>query len=203
MKNNIKKVFNNWKKIFCFSMLFLSFLLAFVILIKKPMKVSAMDMYDSSQEVVTKKITFPIEQDIHVDVDNISAITIYPGETNLNDFQYQIELTDEDGDSYFSHDYQDYKGNFMYLFFGKIPNSKGKTLHLKITCEDGQEQDVFMDVARSQKNGTNIINDSDNTLKITMNYYTRNYGYFWYSMLGIAIALILFPLAKEETIHEK
>lgn len=189
------------KSLFCYLLIFASVLLALIVIIKKPMKLVTTYTYNTGVDVVLEKVTFPMEQDIKVNVDNLSAITIYPEDDSLNKYQYQVEITDEDDKQLFYHDFKDYNGDQMYFYFGIIPDSKNKILHVKINCDECKN--VKMGIGKSLNKETSILENSGNTLKISMNNYSKNNSFYWYSILAIVIALTLLPLARSEEKNEK
>lgn len=196
VKKSVKWIKIHLKSLFCYFLIFLAILLFIVVIVKRPMKLITTYTYNTGVNVELKDVTFPIEQDIKVDVDNLNAITIYPGDVSLNQFQYQVKLTDEDGNQYFYHDFKDYDSDFMYLYFGTIPDSKNKTLRLIINCDECEN--VKMGIGKSLNNGTSILGSSGDTLEISMNNYSKNNSFYWYSILAIVIALILLTLARSE-----
>ena len=201
IKNLLKWIQKNLNSLFCYFLIFIAILLFAVVIIRKPMKLVTTYTYNTGVNLELKDVTFPIEQDIKVDVENLNAITIYPGDDSLNKFQYQVKLTDEYGKQYFYHDYKNYNSNFMYLYFGTIPDSKNKTLRLTINCYECKN--VKMMIGKSLNDATSLLGSSDDTLMISMNNDSRNNSFYWYSILAIVIALTLLPLARSEEKNEK
>ena len=64
--------------------------------------------------------------------------------------------------------------------------------------------DVYMSLKKSKDKNNYIEGDSKgNIIEFTLVNYVTNNNYYWYSIVGVVISLILYPYAKEDIINEK
>ena len=198
-----KKILANRKKLFCYGLIFISIMFFITIIITKPLKIQKNYIYDTGIDLVYKKLTFPIIQNLKIDYDNLSVINIYLKDTYVineitEKYNLHVELYNKEK-IYFNEKFTNYEPNIIQINLGKIPNSKDKIFTLKISCEDCQSIKIPV---RKSINQNNEIEGLDNeTLQILYTNYVPNNSYYWYSILGIVIGLTLLPLARGEE-HE-
>lgn len=187
----IAKIKNNYKVYILYFLILIALLFALVVFISKPMKLKVSSVYQEDAKFVKNKISFPLEQEIVVNDNNLSGVYIYFGDDSINSYNYQVSL--KDGDNVlFENDYKDYKSNILFLGFELQKVVNGKKLQLSIQCKDCDE--VYADVV----NNSSTVNKSQ-LLKISTVNYVRQYNYYWYSIMLIVFCLTLLPLAKEES----
>ena len=191
---------NCWKKLFCYLLIFLGILLFVVVLIVKPQKTNNAYLYDNTIESEKKTATFPIVQHIKVSEDNVYGMFLYFGSDDINQYPYEIILKDVEGKEYFRHDFNlDYESNIVYMQIPVIKKSKGKEFVVTINCEECNNVKLGY---RDSSEKDNYIENSNKILGVSFNYYVKNNGFYWYSLLSIIVGFILLPLSKEDS-YEK
>lgn len=189
-----------WKKLFCYLLIFLGILLFVVVLIVKPQKTNNAYLYDNTIESEKKTATFPIVQHIKVSEDNVYGMFLYFGSDDINQYPYEIILKDVEGKEYFRHDFNlDYESNIVYMQIPVIKKSKGKEFVVTINCEECNNVKLGY---RDSSEKDNYIENSNKILGVSFNYYVKNNGFYWYSLLSIIVGFILLPLSKEDS-YEK
>lgn len=190
----------NWKKLFCYLLIFLGILLFVVVLIVNPQKTNSIYLYDNTIEEEEKEATFPIVQHIKVSEDNVYGIFLYFGSDDINQYPYKITLKDIEGKEYFRHDFNlDYESNIVYMQFPTLKESSNKEFIVTVDCKECNN--VKLGYRESSNNNSYIENDNK-ILGISFNYYVKNNGFYWYSLLSIIVGFILLPLSKEDS-YEK
>lgn len=198
-----KWVSSNLNILFCYCLFGIAFLLLLFVLIYHPVKDATSYLYDNGQSGVLSNVSFPLNQKIQIDNDNLNAIDIYMGDYSINDYNYRVELLGIDGKEYFASDYNEYGSNIIHIPLGNIKNSKNKSFIISFYCEECNE--VNMSLVDSSDSKIVLENFEDKSLQITYNYFVKNNNYYWYIVLIVVFALTLLPLAKEmgEKVNEK
>lgn len=201
MKKKLKLIRINIKILFCFSLLFLAFLLFIAIIVVKPQKLATFNLYNVEGKTSIKSFSNKIEQYIYSDVDKIQAFHVYLDDDSITKCDFHIEITDENKKSYFSQDVSDYNTNVLYLNIGEIYNTKNKIFKLVISTDDCSTLKAVVGTSVNKKNHLAGLNNK--TLKITVDSFEKNNSYYWYCFVLIAISLLLMPLARSEKNEKK
>ena len=185
MKKILKKIINNWKFLFCYGLIGIGVLFFVVIFIKHPMKKVTNSLYDP-KEMEVQKVSFPIKQKIKLENDNLSGFWLYFEDDSINEYIYNVTLTDSLGKKYFEHEFDGYVPNIIYMGLGIITDSKGMEMELIIECETCENVKLSYD-------------KENETLKLASeNYVSNNNIYYWHAIMAIVIGLVLLPLVKED-----
>ncbi len=206
--DKIKEILEILKKrskvIFCYSLIVLAIVLVLLILVVKPQKINNDFLYDTGTKLDDSLVvsSFPIVQHIKVKQNKLYGMYLYLGSDDINKYPYTVELKDDSGKKYFSHTFNlDYESNIIYMGFPVVENSYNKDFILSITCDEcANVQLAYMN--KGEKN-TYIEGNRNKTLGLTIDYYTNDTSYYWYSLLAIVVAITLLPLARSETNETK
>ena len=200
LKRGQKYLLKYHEKLFCYLLIFLGILLLIIVLIVHPQKTNNIYLYDNTIEVEKKIATFPIVQHIKVSQDNAYGMFLFFGSDDINRYPYKITLKDMDGKEYFKHDFNlDYESNIVYMQFPIIKKSKDKEFIVTVDCQECNN--VKLGYRKSIGKDVYVENDNE-VLGMSVNYYVKNNSFYWYSILSITIGFVLLPLAKEEK-HER
>lgn len=196
-----KYILKKRKSIFCYSLVFISLILCLFILVIKPKKVETVQSFESKNDYELTKISFPFEQKIKINDNNLYFIDFYLHDLSINNYNYHLELLDDNNKLYYEHDYVNYDSDIIRISFAPLINSKDLNLKLRLTCDDCN--DVYFATSKVSDNDTYIVNDEDRTMNVYLSYYLDNRSYYWYVLLMLAVSFTLLPIALEEEKHEK
>ena len=200
MLEKIKKVKKNKELLFCYLLIGGSILFALLIFIIKPNKLDTTALYDYAYMPEVKEVNFPLVQQIKIEKDNLVAINLYLGESNINEYDYIVRLTDKDGNSYYEENFSNYNSNVISMNLGNMENSQDFEFSLTIDCETCSN--ISLDIGKSINKDNYIVGTDKDVLKLEVNNYSVNNSYYWYSFLGIVIGLTLLPLTRGDK-HER
>ena len=199
--DTLKRIFNNKKLLFCYCLFTISILFSLMIFIFQPKKLDAYYPFEYSGEKI-EVVDFPIEQHFHNPYDSLRVIHLYVRDQSINNYDYQIDVIGvKTGKNYFSHLYDEYNSDIMILDI--LDETDEKDFILKISCDECKN--VSVSKKKSNDSKQNYIKDShdDDILEFSIVNFVPNHGYYWYSIVGIVISLMLYPFAKEEKHYEK
>lgn len=191
--NNLKKYF---PRVFCYFLFLFSIFLFIVIFLKKPQKNVTSYVYNTSYDIYKQKISFPYEQYIYIDVDNVNAVTLLIDDAlEINKYKYSITLLNENNKKLFFHEFEKYNSSYMYMYFGNQKNSLNKKYKMIIDCPECQNIEMYVGTPLKKET---VANNDSFTLPITLNSQNFNSRLFWYPIFGFLLGVILYPLTKEE-----
>lgn len=185
MKKIISGIKKYYKLLFCYGIIGLGILLFIVVLIKQPIKKVINPLYDLD-EMEVREVAFPFEQKINIEVDDLSGLWLYYEDDSLNEYVYEITLTDNEGKVYFYNKFDGYIPNIAYMGIGKLVDSKGMDMNLLIECENCKNVKMALE------------NETEELKLATESYVNNNNIFYWHSILAIVLGLVLLPLAKED-----
>lgn len=183
-------VYNLIKK-FLFFCLIISCCGFIFLIFKTPLKLSSSENFDYNYKI--REINLPIVQHFKIKVSNFSGILINLGDNTYNDLDCIIELFDEDGILIASKELENYNSNLVDFRFNLIKNSVGKNYILKIKSSN---TDKFKLLLSDDFDKNNYIEKFNGNMKISALHYEKNYGYFWYIFMFIAIIVTLLESLK-------
>ena len=184
MKKIIEFIKKSYKLFICYGLITLGLLLFVAVLIIQPFKKVTTPLYELDKMEV-QEVSFPIEQKIKIDVDDLSGLWLFYEDDSINDYVYEVTLTDNKGTLYFYNKFDGYIPNIAYMGIGRISDSKGLELNLLIECEECKNVKMSLDSTSKE-------------LKLaTENYVNNNNIFYWHSILSIVLGLVLLPLANE------
>ena len=194
---NLKNILKNKKLLFCYFLFFTSVLFALLLIVFQPQKANAYYPYKYSGKKI-ENISFPIAQHFHYELDELRSINLFLQNESLNQFNYKIDVIGEKtGHNYFSHKYINYNSNIIILDLNKIPSKDEKDFLINIDCQNCKNVKLSLKESNDKKNY--IEGRSDNkVLEFNLINNVTNNSYYWYSLVGIVISLMLYPFAKEE-----
>ena len=198
IKKNIKK---NFKLYFCYGLISFSFLILLVIFIYKPMKLSSNYVYNTGSEGREIIVKFPLIQKLEVDVDNLNSININYFNSNINDFSYNVEILSSNKEVIKSFVFENYGSTILNLPIADLKLNKNDIIYIKFNCNNCEN--VNLNISETLNNNTYLNEYLNQTLIITLDYYTKQNLYYWYFGMCLVIGLILLPFAKEESNNEK
>lgn len=198
-KNKLELVISNFRKkcptFFCYLLFLFSILLFVVIILKQPQKNVTTYVYNTSYDIYKQKVSFPYEQYIYIDVDNVNAVNILLDDAlEINKYKYMITLLNENNQKLFYHEFEKYDSSYMYMYFGNQKKSINKKYKLVIECPECQNVEMYVGTPLEKET---VATDESFTLPITLNSQNFNSRLLWYPIFGILIGIILYPLAKE------
>lgn len=196
---NRTNIFNylkeKWKLLFCYLLIFLGILLIVIVLIVKPIKKTTHYVYSQSEASDITEMTFPLEEKITIHHDKLANIWIYLEDESINEYTYEIELTNSKDEVYFENRFENYNSNIINIGLGLLEESEGETFNLKIKCDECEDVKIAKSTAIDD---SYIVGDNDNTLKIYYQYYVYNNTFYWYAIMAIVLGIIFIPFAKEK-----
>lgn len=206
--NDIKK---KWKIFFCWGLSSLSILFSLLVFIIKPQAPTTYYPYSYSKRTF-ENVQFPLIQHFKSPGDSLKQIhlhlsdkTIFNKNQSINQYDYDIKVYDEDNKIYYSNHFHNYTLDYVDIELERAldNNNKDKDLILKIDCEECN--DVKMSLKSSNNKSTDYIESKEDNkiLEFSVIYLISNNSYYWYTLVGITISLILYPLAKEDITNEK
>lgn len=195
---NYKKIINdikkNWRLLFSYLLILLGILLIIIVLVVKPIKKTSDYVYSQAEESNISEVAFPLEESITIHHNKLANIWIYLDDESINDYTYEIELTDSKDKIYFQNKYEQYNSNIINIGLGLVEQTEEESFHLKIRCDECQGVHIAKSTAVDD---SYIVGDKDYTLKIYYEYYVYNYTFYWYAVMAIVLGMILIPFAKE------
>ncbi len=193
----IKTIFKNKRLLFCYFLFGCSVLFALLLLIVRPTKMNPTYPYNYSKQEI-KEVSFPIVQHFHYELGNLRIINLFFQDESLNKYNFKIDVVGEEtGHKYFSYDYIDYNSSIVAMEFNEVSKEKDNNFFIKIDCNDCEN--VKMSLRKSNNDKNYIEGRNDNRiLEFNLINDVPNNGYYWYSIVGIIISLMLYPFAKEE-----
>lgn len=175
-------------------MFILSIVFLIFVFIKNPHKIISKSIYDESESVAIKDVSFPIVQNIKLNKDLMQKITIYFDDDSINNYNYSIKIYDVKNNIVFEQKYTDYESNIVLIDARKL--KKNKNYKLIIDCDDCEN--VKMAIGKSV-NKNNIIESSKNdSLKMTIDNYEKNINYYFVPLILFVISLLILILNKTE-----
>lgn len=195
MNNLLVKLKKDWRVYFCYLLVLGGILFALAIVIFKPMKINTSYYYEYKNKITLESINFPVLQHIRFQDDNLKTLNIYFNDMSINDFSYKISLVDEIGNEYFSNSFDSNNEKWATILLDNVSLKKDYDYVLRIDCPDCRDVSISM---KEASNEFTYLEGFDNkSLEITTNYFSRNYGFYWYSAMMIVIGLTLLPTAKD------
>ena len=195
MNKLMKKIYQDWQVYFCYLLILCGILFAIAIAIFKPMKINTDYYYEYKNKITLEEMKFPVEQHIRFRNDNLYVLNIYFNDMSINDYSYSVGLFDEDGNEYFSNNFSSHKESGISIYIDKLGLKRDYDYILKIDCPECND-DVKMSVKNASDNFNYLSGFDNKSLEITVNYFSRNYGFYWYSAMAIVIGLTLLPTVK-------
>ena len=158
--------------------------------------------YEYSEEKL-ERLSFPIIQHFHYDLNDLRVINFFLKDESINNYDYQIDIIGKQtGNNYFSHNYHEYDSNTIIMELNRIPAKKDKDFIMTIECE--KCNDVQLSIKKSNDKKNYIEGEKNNdVLEFNLVNYIKNDSYFWYPIVGIVIAFMFYPLAREEDKYDK
>ena len=196
-----------WKLLFCWGLFSLSILFSLLVIVIKPMTPQTYYPYSYSEKKI-EKVQFPVYQYFKLSENNLKQIhlvltdkSIFQNGNSINQYDYDIKVYDEDNTMYYSNHFHNYTLNYVDIEFNNIKTNKN--MILEIGCESCNN--VETPLKHSNDNNLYYIESSNNDKIIDFNiiYLVPNNSYYWCTLVGITISLLLYPLAKEDIENEK
>lgn len=194
MNNLLVKLKKDWRVYFCYLLVLGGILFALAIVIFKPMKFNTSYYYEYKNKLTLERINFPVLQHIRFQDDNLKALNVHFYDMSINNYSYVISLVDEDGNEYFSNSFDSNNEKWATILLDDVPLKKDYDYILRIDCPTCKG--VSMSIKESSNEFTYLEEFDNKSLEITTNYFSRNYGFYWYSAMVIVIGLTLLPTAK-------
>lgn len=205
--NFIYNVLKNWKLLFCYLLFIFSILFSVLVFIIKPVTPKSYYPYIYSKRNF-ETVQFPIVQHFDVSNNQLKYIHIFLSDksiidNSINQYDYEVSVLDNNGKLYYKKLYHDYSLDTIDIMLDEIPNSNVKNMMFEIKCD--QCNDVFMSFKKTNNKKNNYVDsrDDDNILEFNLIYMVPNNSYYWYTLVGIVLSLMLYPLAKEDMKNEK
>lgn len=195
MNKLLEKAKKNWRVYFCYLLILSGILFALAIVIFKPMKINTSYYYEYKNKITLENVTFPVLQHIRFQENNLKALNVYFNDISINDFSYMVSLIDNNGNEYYSKEFSEYKDSGFTIPLDNLLLNKNNDYILRIDCSDCN--DVKMSIKEASNEFTYLDGFNNKSLEITANYFSRNYGFYWYSAMMIVIGLTLLPTAKD------
>lgn len=194
MKKRFKKLLKNWKVLFCYALIGGGILFTLAIFIVRPMKINTAYSYEYSNKLTLEKVNFPVIQHIRFNEDKLKALNIYFRDDSIKDYTYRVKLLDDNGKEYFNYEIANRDSDMVALALDGISLEKNYDYLLRIECADCSN--VEMSVKEASDEYTYVEGYDDKSLEVTINYFSENNGFFWYSAMAIVIGLTLLPVAR-------
>ena len=102
-----------WRLLFCYLLIFMGVLLAIIVLVMRPVKLTDNYVYSPAVETNISEITFPLEQKIKIDHDKLSNVWIHFEDESINNYVYEVQLRNSKDDISFEHVYDGYESNII------------------------------------------------------------------------------------------
>lgn len=183
-----------WKLLFCYLLILMGVLLILIVLIIRPIKKTTDYLYSQSEESILTEVKFPLQEKIKISNNKLTSLWLVLGDDSINNYVYEITLTNPSGKVYYQNIYNNYNSNIIRMDLGIIEKSYNEDLTLTIDCEECKDIKVE---TNGTKKDSYIVENMDRTLKIYYDYYIENNTFYWYSIMAIVIGLLLIPFAKE------
>ena len=171
-------------KITLYLILILSILGGLFLIIKTPMKNSLTPLEEGKYKL--QEFDLPLTMHIKENQKNLNGIFLNIKDSNINDIDYKITITDNNGKTYFTKEFKNYNLNNIIINFENIKYPNNLELILKI---DSKEKNKIQLPALKSK--TNYIESSNYILDASEYHFVKNYGYLWYIFMGIIVSIIL------------
>lgn len=191
-----EKLVKKWKVLFCYLLIFMSILLFLIVFVKKPTRINTTFVYNSGKERELQEAVFPIEQKINVNVDNLRAVWLFYGDDSINQYNYNILITNQEGKEVFNYDFRDYASNIAELGVEGKNINKGDELTLRISCEECENVKLNYGIPLDDRDI--VAGTGNKSLIVSMDNRVTNNSYYWYCMVGVVIAFLLLPFARSE-----
>lgn len=185
-----------YKIFICYGIILLAFLAFIVLLIKKPQAIVYHNVYAEDTSFSQEEVTFPLKEVVTVDIDNIQSLSLTIGDNTINNYSYQVSITDLDGNVYFVQDYDKYSSSSYYFPLNELKDLKENMLILEIDCADCKGIKANLGKATDKA----YISGIEKTLQISINNFKTNKQYYWYVFMLLAVGFTLLPLARSEEI---
>lgn len=191
--NKILRFYKNIsvKKII-YLMLIISTLFLIFVFIKKPHKLVSDELYDKNQNIIIKKVSFPIQQKIKLKQNLINLITIYFDDDSINNYDYNIKIYNENEEILFEQKYKDYESNLVLIDTRNL--KKNINYKLEIDCESCG--DVKIAIGKSINKNNRIETSKNESLKIKVDYYEDNNIYYIIPIIIIVLSIIILLSIK-------
>ena len=195
-----------WKMFFCWGLFCMSLLFSLLVFIIKPTVPQTYYPYSYSKRNF-ESIKFPIFQHFNIQNNKLKQIHLVLSDENIvkdnhsiNQHDYDIKVYDEEKNLYYSNHFHNYALDSVDI---ELNDVNSNNIILEIDCEECN--DVKMSLKKSINKSNNYIelNEEDKVLEFHNIYLIHNNSYYWYTLVGITIFFILYPLAKEDIKYEK
>ena len=194
--NTFQKLNLSKKSILLILLIFLSILFMIFIFIKSPKKNVNTSIFNANYKTDIENVHFPIQQNILLDKQGMGIITLYLGDSSINEFDYNIKVTDKYQNVIFNHSYNNYESDIILIDAGRLKSNKA--YRLEIDCD--KCENVKMDIGKSIDSNNRIDKTKNKSLKIYINNIESEKNYYWYPLMAISICLILLPLSRSKKI---
>ena len=183
-------------QIILYLLIIISLLLIIILFVKSPKKFVTTTVFDKNKIIDIENVEFPIKQNISLNKQDLSLITVFFGDSSINDFEYNIKVIDEFDNILFKHTYNNYESDIVLIDAGHLKSNKN--YQLIIDCDDCEN--IKMAIGTSIDDKNKIEETKNSALKLFINNVEKDNNYYWYPLMIIAISLILLPFSRSKKV---
>lgn len=189
---------NKIPKFFCILLVVLSVLFALIIFVAQPKSSIYKCAYKESSDKEESSLSFPIVQRFKVEGNGFNKVTIYLYDQSINENIYEVKIFDENNKKIYSHVYNNYNSDIIELLFKEIKDSDNKEYRIEINCAGTKCNNFNAETVFAKTKKYSIEGTNDKSLYLMYSTTKLNKTYYWYSIMGLLIAITLYPLTKED-----
>lgn len=183
-------------QIILYLLIIISLLLIIILFVKSPKKFVTTTVFDKNKIIDIENVEFPIKQNISLNKQDLSLITVFFGDSSINDFEYNIKVIDEFDNILSNHTYNNYESDIVLIDAGHLKSNKN--YQLIIDCDDCEN--IKMAIGTSIDDKNKIEETKNSALKLFINNVEKDNNYYWYPLMIIAISLILLPFSRSKKV---